>query len=413
MPQFAYNALDQAGKQAAGALTAPSRAAALDQLAQRGLFPVRVNEQDANGRAESAAPNGRNQSLFNRRGRVSSASVEAFTRELANLLAGGVPLSRSLGILKREASSPAAQAQWAAVQEDVAGGEALADALAKYPKSFSNVYVAMVRAGETGGFLEVVLAQIAEFRSRERDLLGKVKSAMVYPCVLALLTVAIMIFCMTWFIPNFRKIFDQFGENLPFLTDVVVKISNSFPSYALVAAFVTLLAGLGFQRVLASDVGRRRVEKIMLHIPALGRTMARFALVRFARMLGTLLGAGVPLVSALRVARQAIGIQILTDAVAQAAEQVQRGEALAKSLGAADKLFPASVVEMVAVAEETGRLDAELTRIADTYEKELDRELRMLVAFIEPAMLFIMAAVIGTIIVAMMLPVFTVGDLVQ
>lgn len=415
MPEFAYIAMDRTGKRANGTLSAANRTAVLDQLSARGLFPVQVEE--GNGKILAKSTGGKKTKTEkgggDAAGRVPSSAVEAFTRELANLLAGGVPLARALSLLHREAINLNAKARWQAIHDDVAGGTELAEAMAKWPQSFSNVYVAMVRAGETGGFLDVVLSQIAEFRARERDLLGKVKVAIIYPCLLTVLLIGVLIFCLTYFIPKFSGIFDQFGANLPKLTQIVVAISESFPQYGLLALLAIVLSVIGIKRAMATDVGRRRIEKVLLGTPVLGRVIARFALVRFTRMLGTLLGAGVSLVSALRVAREAIGIQTLTDAVTEATEDVQRGESLARSLGQAEKLFPPSVVEMIAVAEETGRVDAELTRIATTYEGELDRELKVLVALAEPAILIIMAAVIGTIIVAMMLPLFTLQDLIR
>ena len=405
MPTFSYKALDPTGRETSGSLTGGSRAAVMDQLVEKGLYPVAIQEP----LAPTASP-----AKSSRRGRgVSQARTEAFTRELANLLGAGVPLSRALHILCREASQPAARAQWRAIHDDVVGGAALADALARWPRSFSPVYVAMVRAGETGGFLELVLGQIAELRSREQELKGRVKAALVYPSVLAVLAGAVLIFLLTYFIPRFSAIFAEFGGALPWLTRAIVAASRLVIDYGLVIVVAAALAVVGFRRATASEAGRRSLERAVLGLPALGRVVARFALVRFCRMLGTLLGAGVPLVAALRVAKEAIGNQTLADAVVHATHQVQRGAPLARSLAGSPELFPASVVEMVAVAEESGRLDKELVHLAGAYETELDRRLRMLVALAEPALLFIMAAVVGTVVIGMLLPVFTLQELIR
>ena len=405
MPVFHYTAIDQTGKEVSGVLTSQGRAAVLDQIVVKGLHPVSVEERQDSNQAAAARRLGST--------RVSQASVGAFTRQLANLLAAGVSLSRALVLLSREASQPAAGRQWAAIHDDVVGGMSLGDALAKWPRSFPPVYVAMVRAGETGGFLELVLEQIADFRSRERDLKGKVKAALVYPAVLAVLAGLVLTFLLTYFIPQFSGIFSEFGSALPWLTRAIVAVSNIVLKYGLVIVVVVVLAILGLRRLIASDSGRRVVERVVLRIPALGRVISHFALVRFCRMLGTLLGAGVPLVLALRVAREAIGNQTLADTVTQAVEDVQRGAPLARSLAASRGLFPAEVVEMVAVAEESGRLDRELVRVAGAYEAELDRRLRILVALAEPALLFIMAGLVGTIVIGMLLPVFTLQDLIR
>jgi type II secretory pathway component PulF len=318
-----------------------------------------------------------------------------------------------MSLLKREASAPAVRYQWGAIHDDVVGGTALADAMAKYPKNFSSVYVAMVRAGEAGGFLEVVLTQIADFRAREADLKGKVKAAMVYPCVLATLGILVLIFLLTFFIPKFSTMFADFGGTLPTLTRVIIAVSDMVKRYGLFIGGALVILVVAFRRAVNTDSGRRRLEQTLLAVPVLGGVIAHFALIRFSRMLGTLVGAGVPLVASLKVAREAIGNQTLSDAVSHGIEQVQRGEALSKALGQNERLFPASVVETIAVAEETGRLDKELVRIASTFESDLDRQLRMLVAILEPAMLFVMAGLIGSIVMGMLLPIFNLQDLIN
>jgi type II secretory pathway component PulF len=406
---FTYTALDRAGRQTTGTVPAPTRAAAMDQVIGQGLSPLTIEEaKGAKGASASASSEARPVST-----RVPQSAVESFTRELANLLAAGLPLSRALHLLRREVSHPGAKHVWSRVHDDVVGGVALADAMAKWPKVFSSVYVAMVRAGEAGGFLHVVLQQIADFRTREQELKGKVKAALVYPCVLACLAIAVLIFLLTFFIPRFSGIFAEFGGKLPWLTTLIVAASKYLMSYGWVVAIVAIIAGVTIKRGLSSEGGKRFVERTMLKTPLLGKVAARFALVRFARMLGTLVGAGVPLVSSLRTAKEALGNQTLADAVGRAIEEVQRGTALSKSLSGNVLLFPASVIEMIAVAEETGRLDKELVRLSIAYEGELDRNLRMLVALAEPLMLFMMAGLVGTVVVGMLLPVFNLSDLIK
>jgi len=404
MPAFTYKAVDRTGRESSGRLLADSRAAAIDQVTALGLEPVTLNEVASEQGTEAHPAHAR---------RVSRAAVQAFTRELANLLAGGVPLSRALMLLSREAADTGARQCWTAIYEDVTGGSPLADALARWPRSFPPVYIAMVRAGETGGFLDMVLEQIADFQMRERDLVGRVKAALVYPIVLGVLATVVLTFLLTFFIPRFSGIFADFGGALPLLTRAILAVSKAVTQHGLMVLIVVVLVVVLLRRALASDSGRRTLERAVLAAPGLGQTMSRFALVRFCGMLGTLVGAGVPLIAALRVARAAIGNQILADAVARAIEEVQHGTPLARSLANCPELFPASVVEMVAVAEETGRLDKELVRLARNYESELDRRLRMLVSLAEPALLFMMASIIGTVVIGMLLPVFTLQDLIR
>lgn len=409
MSVFAYTALAKDGRKTSGTLSADTRAALVGMLAKQGLSPIKIEEaRDAASAAKkAAAASGSTQK------KVPAKAVESFTRELANLLAGGVPLARAMSLLKREAHNPTAKATWTQLHDDVVGGTTLADAMAKHPKTFPVVYVAMVRAGETGGFLEGVLTQIVDFREREQELKGKVKAAMVYPAFLAVMATGVLIFLMTFFIPTFSGIFAQFGGNLPKLTVVIVGASNIVKAYGIYIAVALVIGIMLFLRMKESDAGRRKIEMVTLATPLLGTVLSQFALVRFARMLGTLIKSGVPLVQSLRTARDAIGNQVLADTVNHAIEQVQRGEAMSKALGSSPKLFPPSVIEMVAVAEETGRLDQELLRVAVSYEKDLDRQLKLLVSIAEPLMLFLMAGIIGTVVVGMLLPVFNLQDLIK
>jgi len=403
MPTYAYKAIDGTGRQVTDMVDAPSRASAIDVLTQQGFCPVMVEAGEEKGR----------QRLGRGLRPVRKSEVEAFTRELANLLAAGVPLSRALSILSREASRPAAKSLWATVHDQVAGGQSLADALRSHPKHFPAITVAMVRAGEMGGFLDLVLDQIATFRSREQELMGRVKAALVYPAVLAVLATAILGFLLVYFIPSFSKMFQEFGGALPRLTRAIVAASNILLRFWFVLVLAGVLMGFGFHRIRTSVEGRRGLERTVLRTPMLGVVVGRFALVRFCRMLGTLAGAGVPLVGALQVAKEAIGNQVLSDTVGVSIEQVQRGNSLARSLQQCPTLFPPSVVEMVAVAEESGRLDKELVRLAGAYEQELDRRLKMLVALAEPALLFIMAVLVGTVVIGMLLPIFNLQELIR
>ena len=409
MAVFSYTAIDRQGTSTRGSVPAESRAGAMDAVTRLGLMPVEIREAavaSSGGAAGLLA-------VAPRPAKVPPRAVEAFTRELANLLTGGLSLSRALALLKREAAHPGARYVWGRVHDDVVGGDSLAEALSKWPQVFSNVYVAMVRAGEAGGFLHVVLQQIADFRQREQDLKGKLTAALIYPAILCVFGTAVVFALLIFFIPMFKSIFEGFGEQLPLLTRGVVALSEFAGSYGLLILGGVVIGALTLRRSAQSEQGRRMLERWLLSTPAIGTILARFALVRFGRMLGTLIGAGVPLVAALRVAREALGNQTLADSISEAIEQVQRGTPLSLALATNVQLFPASVVEMISVAEETGRLNEELTRLAATYEVELDRRLRMLVALVEPLLLLFMAAAIGTIVISMLLPLFTLQDMIR
>jgi type II secretory pathway component PulF len=351
---------------------------------------------------------------FRKRSRkVSGRELENFTRLLSSLLAAGVPLSRALVILHKESSSPTASAEWKGIHDLVVDGMSLADAMGKSPETFPRVYTAMVQAGETGGFLDLVLAQIADFQAREKELRSKVMSAMLYPSILFFLAIGVLIFLLTFFIPRFQGIFKGFGATLPLATQIVIGVSNVVRGYGAFVAVGFLVVGFLLRTWFTSEKGRRTWEGLILRAPILGPLVAEFAMARFCRMLGTLLGAGVPLVQGLSVARKSIGNQILVDAVSQSIERVQQGGQLGASLAESRGLFPGSVVEMISVAEESGKLDQELVRIANVTEGDLDRELKTAVALMEPMMLFFIAAFIGTIFISMVLPIFTLQDYIK
>jgi type II secretory pathway component PulF len=345
--------------------------------------------------------------------KVSARMLENFTRLLSSLLAAGVPLSRAMIILCKEASAPAAAAKWKQVYDLVIDGMSLADAMAKSPETFPRVYVAMVEAGETGGFLDVVLGQIADFQAREKEMRSKVMTALLYPVILLVLALGVLVFLLVFFIPRFQLIFAGFGASLPLLTQLIVSTSQIMRSYGLFLLLGLGITGFLIRNWLVSEKGRRSWEGLILRAPVVGPLVAQFAMSRFCRMLGTLLGAGVPLINGLNVARRSIGNQILVDAVSNSIERVKEGKALGESLADCRALFSGSVLEMISVAEESGRLDQELVRIANVTEGDLDRQLKAAVALAEPLMLFCIAGFIGTIFIGMVIPIFTLQDYIK
>jgi type IV pilus assembly protein PilC len=425
MPTFQYRALQTNGAIAEGVIEAGGRQEAFRLMEDKGLRPVSLAEK-ANGKArkvearpkpqvaekspEKAETAPKKSMLSFGAKKITPRALENFTRLLSSLLAAGVPLSRALVILTKEASSPAAAAKWKEIHDLVIDGMSLADAMSKSPETFPRVYVAMVEAGETGGFLDVVLAQIADFQAREKEMRGKVMTALMYPIILLFLALAVLVFLMVFFIPRFKKIFAGFNATLPMITEIIVGISDFLRSYGLFIAAGLIVAILMARSWFVSPAGRRAWERIMLKLPLVGPLVAQFAMARFSRMLGTLLGAGVPLINGLNVARRSIGNQVLVDAVSNSIERVKEGKALGPSLGDCRELFSGATLEMISVAEESGRLDQELVRIANVVEGDLDRQLKTAVAFAEPMMLFFIAGFVGTIFIGMVLPIFTLQE---
>ena len=411
MPLFDYKALQLDGGMTQGQLEAAGRAEAFRQMEGLGLRPIslaeRVAAQSAKNNSAATPVKGGGFALKFGGDKISARDLENFTRLLSSLLAAGVPLSRALVILHKEASSPAAGAKWKEIHGLVIDGMSLADAMSKSPETFPRVYVAMVQAGETGGFLDLVLAQIADFQAREKDLRGKVLTAMLYPAILLVLALGVVVFLLVFFIPKFQTIFSGFGASLPALTEMIIATSHALRSYGLFLLGGLIGIGWSLRTWFNSEKGRRAWEGMILRAPVVGPLVAQFAMARFCRMLGTLLGASVPLVQALNVARKSIGNQILVDAVSESITRVSEGGQLGQSLANCRNLFPGSVLEMVAVAEESGKLDVELVRIAVVTESDLDRNLKTGVALLEPLMLFLIAGFIGTIFIGMVLPIFT------
>ena len=422
MPTFHYRALQADGKIAEGQIEAGGRAEAFRQIESQSLRPISLKE-GINGKARPRAaalpsdqsdPSDTSERKFSfGSGRITARVLENFTRLLSSLLAAGVPLSRALVILQKEAANPAAKAKWKEVHDSVVDGMSLADAMGKSPDTFPKVYVAMVEAGETGGFLDVVLGQIADFQEREKEMRAKVMAAMLYPIILMGLALCVLVVMLVFFIPQMQKMFVGVHGELPLLTRIIISLSEAIRSYGLLVAVVIIIAVLLARAWIVSPVGRRTWEGLILRLPILGTLVAQFAMSRFCRMLGTLLGAGVPLINSLNVARRSIGNQILVDAVTNSIDLVKEGKALGVSLAGCRTLFAGSVLEMVSVAEESGRLDQELVRIATVTEGDLDSQLKTAVSLFEPLLLFLIAAFIGTLFIGMVLPIFTLQDYIK
>jgi len=429
------------GTIAEGQLEAGGRQEAFRQMEGRGLRPISLAERPgANGKANgkthppakrvprelapdkktapTPAPANAPLSIplklsLGGGGRISARMLENFTRLLSSLLAAGVPLSRALVILCKESSSPVAARRWRNIHDLVVDGMSLADAMAKSPETFPRVYVAMVEAGETGGFLDVVLGQIADFQSREKEMRSKVMTALLYPTILLVLALGVLVFLLVYFIPNFVPVFQGFGGELPLLTQLIIGTSDLLRGYGLFALVALVVTGFLVRNRLVSPEGKRRWEGWILEAPVVGTLVAQFAMSRFCRMLGTLLGAGVPLVNALNVARRSIGNQVLVDAVSNSIDRVKEGTQLGRSLADCRNLFSGSVLEMVSVAEESGRLDQELVRIANVTEGDLDRQLKAAVSLAEPLMLFFIAGFIGVIFIGMVVPIFSMQQYIK
>jgi len=414
MATFEYKAIQANGASCEGRVDAGGRQEAMRLIEARGLTALRISEVIASASKAGAKPApAAGKWGFPQSTRVSFEALEDFTRSLSSLLTAAVPLSRALTILYKEASNAAAGAKWRELHDCVIDGVSLADAMSRSPDVFPRVYVAMVEAGEAGGFLDVVLAQIADFQAQEKELRAKVLAALIYPTVILLLAIGAVIFLMVFFIPRFQTLFAGFNAALPLITQVIIGISHAMRAYGLYMAAGIAAAFYFGKSWITTEENRRRWEAVLLRLPVVGPLAAQLAMARFCRMLGTLLGAGVPLMNGLSVARRSLGYQTLIDLIADSTERVSKGEPLAAALADCRALFPGSTLEMISVAEESGRLDKELVRLAATTEVTLDRQLKTAVSLAEPLLLFLIAAVIGVIFVGMVIPIFTIQDYIK
>jgi len=396
MPDFSYIARDLNGNRVSGRLQAGSQHEALALLDAKALFPLEVQE------AKQRQRGGR---------RIKTAIVSTFYGQLADLLRSGVPLMRSLEVLSRQASNAALATVVEDIQRQVQDGQPLASAMARHPKVFGEMAISMVRAGSEGGFLEDALERVAEFTEQQDELKGRTMGALAYPMVLAVAGTLIVTVLLVFFVPKFAPMFDRLRSrgSLPWLTDALLESSAFAQSYWwLAAAGVVGLVGF-YKAKTATEAGRLWRDRLKLKLPLVGEIFRNFAVARFCRVLGTLLRNGVPILRSLEISRDAVGNRVLSEAVGSATENITAGESLAKPLQASGH-FPVSVVEMIAVAEESNSLDRVLIDIADGLERRTWRQLDLFVRLLEPAMLFLVAGMVMLLAVALLLPVVTMSS---
>jgi general secretion pathway protein F len=332
--------------------------------------------------------------------------LSVFYTQLADLLRAGVPLLRSLNTLERQTRNSTLKTVVGEVRDAVADGTRLAEAMRLHPIVFSDLAVSMVRAGEEGSFLEDSLARLAEFTEHQEDLKGRVVGAMIYPVILMVLGTIVVAAMMIYFVPQFEPMFERMRENgnLPWATTALVGFSDLLRNYYWLLLIVIGGAVFGFNHLMSSPAGRRLLDEVRLKLYGLGQITRSLGIARFCRVLGTLLHNGVPLLASLRIAKDAAGNLVLSEAIANAADQVSSGKSLARPLADCQQ-FPQDVIEMISVGEEANNLEHVLISIADKMERTTNRQLELVVRLLEPAMLVLMAGIILFVVVALMLPI--------
>jgi type IV pilus assembly protein PilC len=416
MPKFNYTALDSQGKETTGVLDVEDTNAAVARIKEMGFFPTSVNEDSDKKKVRKGAAAGQKKSglrninlSFSIGSSVKGKVLCAFTRQLATLIDAGLPLLRGLRVLEKQEKNPVLKKAIRGISEAVEGGSTFSEAMAQYPKIFNKLYINMVKAGEVAGALETVLNRLAEFMEKAQKIKAKVISAMVYPVVVLGISSIIVTFLLVVIVPKFQQIFNEMleGEPLPPLTLLMLAISNAIKHHALIviiciAAFIFLLKSIA-----RSKKGKFAIDAIKLRMPLFGELIRKVSIARFTRTLGTLISSGVPILQALLITRDTSGNEIVAKAVEQVHDAVKEGESIVQPLEAS-KVFPPMVISMIDVGEETGALPEMLMKIADTYEEEVDNAVGALTSILEPLMIVGLALVIGTIVIALFLPLIAI-----
>ncbi len=416
MPMFQYKAVSSAGEMQEGVMEGATHAGVIAHLQSTGLIPIRATEVSLAGAGTgsvvttAARQTGAKSSGLFSKARVSQDDLAILTRELATLLKAGLPLDRSMEILIGLAEKPAVGELLVAIRNDVRGGASLSKALDPHRAIFTRFYVNMVKAGEVGGALGSVLMRLADHMERSKELRDNVVSALIYPMILFTVAVASVLILVIFVVPQFKQIFDQSGKALPLSTELVLAIGIFMRGYwPILFAGVALVIWL-LLRSLSNPVSRAKWDVKFLRWPIMGKLVTKVEMARFARSLATLLQNGVPLLAGLSILKDTMGNVVFRDAVEVVARDLKEGRGMAKPMNEAN-VFPKLAVQMIAVGEETGKLDEMLFQVADVYDREVAAAVKRALALIEPVMIIGLALLIGGIIMSLLVAMFDLMDL--
>lgn len=403
--KFDYSVRDRAGKLVTGQLEADNQTLVVQKLKGMGYSPVTINASNTGANREIRIPG------LSRKGKVKLKELAIFSRQFATMINSGLPLLRSLNILTEQTDNAEFSKVLREVRNDVETGVALSSALGRHPKVFPPLMVNMTKAGEIGGFLDSVMMQIAQNYEAEVKLRGKVKSAMTYPVVVFVMAILMCTAMLIFVVPTFAGIFSSLGGTLPAPTRAVVFLSNTLKSYFYIFAIIMIAMWVAYKKNKDKPGFRDVSDPLKLKMPVFGKLFQKIALARFARNLGTMMHSGVPILQSLDIVADTTGNVVLARAIRDVQDSVRTGEALAKPLEN-HPVFPSMVVQMMAVGEDTGALDTMLEKIAEFYDQEVEATTEQLTALIEPLMIAFLGIVVGSMIVAMYLPIFDVFNLI-
>ena len=407
MPQFKYTVRNTAGKTIQGTMEAAVQRNVIDKLRGDRLTIMAINEvKDAKS----------DESLFKRlnpfKGSVPSKDLVIFSRQMATLVSAGVPIVPGLTILGDQIANPVFKKIMTAIRSDIESGISIADAMKKHPRAFSELYVSMIRAGETGGVLDAILERLSSYLEAAEELKAKVKGAMVYPAVISFVAIAVTVFLLVAVIPTFKTVFASFGGQLPFPTRILLTVSDFLKSEFLLLVLIPVGIFIGLQRFYKTETGRAWIDNRLIRLPVFGDLLKKVAVAKFTRTLGTLIKSGVPILQALDTVAKTSGNKIVENAIVNTKESIREGEKIADPLRQSG-IFPPMVIQMISVGEETGNLETMLTKIADFYDQEVDTAVKAMTSLIEPIIICVMGLVIGSIVICMFLPIFQMSSLID
>ncbi|MBI2924841.1 MAG: type II secretion system F family protein [Verrucomicrobia bacterium] len=425
MPKFSYVAMDSRGKETKGSLDVASQNEAIGRLKEMGFFPTKVVETakdkgKADKKAQPAAKGGAPKKGAKRSlnitipgfgGKVKTKVLTVFTRQLATLVDAGLPLLRGLRVLEKQEKNVVLRRVINQLALSIEGGSTFSEALAQHPKIFNRLFVNMVKAGELGGVLEVVLNRLSEFMEKAQKIKGKVVAAMFYPCAVMTVAVVILGVLMVFVVPKFKQIFADMleGRGLPPFTSFILGISDAIANHIFQTMGVVIGVIVLFKILVSTKMGRRLWDKVKLNFPVLGPVITKVAISRFTRTLGTLVSSGVPILQALTIVKETAGNVVVSEAVSAVHESVKEGETITAPLETSG-VFPPMVISMVDVGEQTGALPEMLLKIADNYDDEVDNAVAAMTSLLEPIMIVFLAVVVGSIVIALFLPLITLID---
>ena len=400
---YAYKVRDRSGKVLSGSLDAENTALVANKLRQMGYVPISIDKKSAGVGKEVAIP-----FLSNR---VKLKEVSVFSRQFATMINSGLTLMRALSILSVQTSNKYFQTVIDQVRTDIESGLSLSQSLARHPKQFNRLYIAMVRAGETSGNLDRTLTELAETIEKQVELRGKIRSAMTYPCVVLSLVLCILSAMLLFIVPIFKKMYTELGGKLPPATQVLISLSNIFVNGFPFLVLAAIAAVFGYRRWVRTPTGKATRDRLILKVPIFGGLVRKTAMARFSGTLSTLLSSGVPVLESLEITADTVGNVVVADGVHAISEGAKRGEPLTRPL-MSYPVFPPMVTQMMAVGEETGALDTLLRKVATFFEEEVQRTVEALTSLLEPLLIVVLGGAVGSMVISLYLPMFDIIKLV-